>query len=175
MLAYSAGFFTNYGNFHSFGDSKFVPELSPEDFKTIARTSESYSMHKEVMDMILEKTERELYTEDEPFKMLGFRDENKGTTSYYSSNISKDEAKMVDEWCQTLKISPLNTRLLKLKDDEYELRISSMVHDTAKMDYLKTYEKGDKKLHVKAGDFSDHMSRCVTALQNAGQYAGNDH
>lgn len=51
------------------------------------------------MNSIYEKIEREIYTEDEPFARIGFRDENNGTTSYYSSNITKDDAKMIDEWC----------------------------------------------------------------------------
>jgi dipeptidyl-peptidase-3 len=33
MLAYSAAVFQNCGNYKSFGDTKFVPELSPDAFK----------------------------------------------------------------------------------------------------------------------------------------------
>lgn len=98
MLAYSAAVFTNCGNYHSFGDTKFVPEFEPETFKTIVRAAEDYDLYKDVLEEILEKVEREVHTEDEPFSRLGFRDENNGTTSYYSSNVTKEEAKMVDEW-----------------------------------------------------------------------------
>jgi dipeptidyl-peptidase III len=129
MLAYSAAVFQNCGNYKSFGDTKFVPELDAEAFKTIVRSAESYELHREVMDLILEKIEREVFTEAEPFARLGFRDENNGTTSYYSSGVTKAEAKMVDEWCQEIGVSPLNTRLFKLSETEFELRIASQHAD----------------------------------------------
>jgi len=47
MLAYTAAVFQNCGNYKSFGDTKFVPELDPEAFKKIARASEHYTMHKD--------------------------------------------------------------------------------------------------------------------------------
>jgi hypothetical protein len=76
-----------------------VPELDPEDFKKIVYSSENYSIHKELVDDIINRIEKEVYTEDEPFARIGFRDENNGTTSYYSSNVTKTDAKMIDDWC----------------------------------------------------------------------------
>ena len=70
----------------------------------------------DLMETILEKIEREIYNEEDAFSRIGFRDENNGTTSYYSSNVTKADAKLVDDWCQELKISPLNTRLFKISD-----------------------------------------------------------
>jgi dipeptidyl-peptidase-3 len=52
--------------------------------------------------------------------MIGFRDNN-GTSSYYSSNVTSEDAKVVDEFCQKEKISPLNTRLFKLSENVYFL------------------------------------------------------
>ena len=52
------------------------------------------------METIMEKIEDEVYMEDEPFYRIGFRDDNNGTTSYYSSNITKAEAEKIDAWCQ---------------------------------------------------------------------------
>jgi hypothetical protein len=69
---------------------------------------------------------------------LGFRDDN-GTTSYYSSNVTSADAKKVDDFCQATKISPLNTRLIKLGEHEYELRIASAVASADVTPYLKTY------------------------------------
>lgn len=131
MLAYSAAVFQNCGNYKSFGDTKFVPELDLEPFKHIVQASESYELHKDVMDTILEKIEREVYAEEEPFARIGFRDENNGTTSYYSSGVTQADAKLVDEWCQELKISPLNTRLFKINDKEFELRLASQLSDSS--------------------------------------------
>lgn len=154
-----------------------MPELDQEAFKTIVRASDNYNMHKDVMEMILTKIEKEVFCEDEPFSRIGFRDENKGTTSYYSSNVSKADAKFVDEWCQELGISPLNTRLFKkVVDgaDQYELRIASQLSDAAVTPYLKTYEKDGKKMTIKAGDFADIMASVVSSMRKAREYSGNE-
>lgn len=111
----------------------------------------------------------EVYTETEPFSRIGFRDENNGTTSYYSSNITQPEAKFIDEWCQELEISPLNTRLFKHDENTYELLISSVNEDTEKMKYIKTHQKADgngvtKNLKVTASDFKKFMEDVVEQM-----------
>ena len=105
--------------------------------------------------------------------MIAFRDD-KGTTSYYSSNVTSVDAKKVDDFCQATKISPLNTRLIKLGESEFELRIASAVASSEVTPYLKTYHhtisggegNGQQiRVHVKAGDFSEIMAKVVQALE----------
>lgn len=98
MLAYTSAVFSNCGNYRAFGDTKFVPELSPDKFKTIIKSSESYNSYKDIIDRIIDKTEKEIFTETDPFYQIGFRDNN-GTTSYYSSNVTSEDAKKLDEFC----------------------------------------------------------------------------
>mmetsp|Transcript_6652 Transcript_6652/g.10692 ORF Transcript_6652/g.10692 Transcript_6652/m.10692 type:complete len:324 (-) Transcript_6652:909-1880(-) len=174
MLAYSAAVYQNCGNYKSFGDSKFVPEVDAENFKKIIHASEAYKSQQQILDSILEKIEPEIYTEADPFSRIGFRDENKGCTSYYSSNITKADATFVDEWCQELKISPLNTRLFKKDDGSFVLRIASHESSTNQMAYLKTYEKDGKTLHVEAADFKDVMKTVVEHMQEALKYVANE-
>lgn len=45
FIAYVGGFYANMGNYHSFGGSKFIPELSPEAFKAIIFSNPLYSNH----------------------------------------------------------------------------------------------------------------------------------
>lgn len=40
-----------------------------------------------------------------------------GSTSYYSSNITKEEAEIVTKFLESEDISPLNTRVLKHKEN----------------------------------------------------------
>ena len=131
--------FQNCGNYRAFGDSKFVPEIPPQDLKDILKQSECYKTHPEIVENIWTHIEKEIYCEEEPFKILGFRDDN-GTTSYYSSNITSADAKKVDDFCQATKISPLNTRLIKLGESEYELRIASEIASKEVTPYLQTYK-----------------------------------
>lgn len=116
--------FQNCGNYRAFGDTKFVPELPSEEFRQVISKSEAHKSHGQVLDELWTAIEMEVYAEEDPFRILGFRDDN-GTTSYYSSNVTSADAKLIDEFCQSHGISPLNTRLFKLSDSEYELRIAS--------------------------------------------------
>ena len=96
-------------------------------------------------------------------------------TSYYSSNVSSADAKLIDQFCQDNKISPLNTRLLKSADGkEFELRICSSMHSTEQTPYLKTYElEGDIKVHVTAADFQEFMQKVVIHLEHAKENAAD--
>jgi len=177
MLAYSASVFQNCGNYKSFGDTKFVPELSPEKFKAILKSSIAYQNYQGVMESIWEKTEKEVYTEVEPYYQIAFPNKN-GCSSYYSGDINEDEATRVDEFCQSIKLSPLNTRLFKLKPKEYELKVASWLADAGKTPYLKTYEwpVGEEKwtIHVTGADFSAFMEKTTKNMQHALDYALNE-
>jgi len=50
-----------------------------------------------------------------PYKKLDLPDRN-GFSGYYSSNLKSDEIQDIDDLLETLNISPLNTRLIKLSD-----------------------------------------------------------
>lgn len=45
FMAYSAAVFNNCGNFRSFGDTKFVPELDNAAFKKIFESSSAFETH----------------------------------------------------------------------------------------------------------------------------------
>ena len=85
---------------------------------------------------------------------IGFRDDN-GQSSYYTANITSKDAKFVDEFCQSKNISPLNTRLFKLEDGSYDLKICSVHADT--LPYLGVHEFNGNKIKVSASDFSAFM------------------
>ena len=68
---------------------------------------------------------KEVYAEEDPLGHIGFKEDN-GVSSYYSSNVTKDDIKYIDDFCQREKISPLNTRLFKSADGlTYNLLICS--------------------------------------------------
>lgn len=81
---------------------------------------------------------------------------------------------MIDEWCQEIKVSPLNTRLIKMSDSEYEMRVSSCVGDANVTAYLKTYEKDGKKLTISAGDFHAFMEQCAGHIGKSVEFSRDD-
>ena len=124
-MAYSSAVFNNCGNFRSFGDTKFVPELAEDSFVTILRSCDAYETHGDVIDDCWARIGHEVYSEDDPHRSIGFPDKN-GVTGYYSSNVTSEDATFMDEFCQSNNISPLNTRFFKSEDGKnFNLRIAS--------------------------------------------------
>lgn len=84
-------------------------------------------------------------------------------TSYYSSNVKKADAELIDRFCQEQKIQPLNTRLIKVSDNEYVLRLAS-ADKSDTMSYLKTFDFEGKKVTVESRDMSSFMKPLVDNL-----------
>lgn len=156
-----------------------MPELDSSDFSHVLHGSVAGQKHGDIVSEIWTNIEKEVYCEEDPFKILGFRDNN-GTTSYYSSNVTSKDSALLDEFCQSIKLSPLNTRLFKLSESEFDLRIASSEVSSEKTAYLKTYEYKSQdgsreiKVHVTAGDFGDIMSKVVQELEESHKYVANE-
>ena len=174
-MAYSAAVFNNCGNFKSFGDTKFVPELESAAFEAIFRASAAYETHQAVIDEIWSRISYEVYTEDDPHQHIGFPDKS-GVTSYYSGNCTSADATFIDEFCQAKKISPLNTRLFKNEDGSvYDLRIASAQVDAQRMPYLQTYAlENNKTVMVTSGDFHGIMAKVTDNIAQAKHYTASD-
>ena len=174
-MAYSSAVFNNCGNFRSFGDTKFVPELDSEAFVKIFKSSAAYTTHQDVIDNIWSRISHEVYTEEDPHQHIGFPDK-KGVTSYYSANVTSDDAKFIDDFCQAESISPLNTRLFKSADCKtFDLRIASHLADASRMPYLKSYSlANDVTVNVTAGDFNQIMAKVTDNMQQAKSYTASE-
>ena len=98
FTVFAAAFFQNCGNYSSFMQAKFIPELGAKEFKRIITHCENYKIHKELIDDILKRIEKEVWYYQDPFYSIGFK-EDTGTTSLYSSNMTKAEALMIHKWC----------------------------------------------------------------------------
>eukprot|EP00830_Metopus_es_P016334 TRINITY_DN501_c0_g1_i1.p1 TRINITY_DN501_c0_g1~~TRINITY_DN501_c0_g1_i1.p1 ORF type:complete len:713 (+),score=157.24 TRINITY_DN501_c0_g1_i1:43-2181(+) len=171
LLAYSAGVLQNCGNYKSFGDKKFIPELSAEKFLAIIKVSTSFEHNKESLLDIWEEIKDVIYRKDPPYKILGFRNEN-GLTSYYSSNIARVEAEIVKEFQEEAHISPLNTRLIKLYDKLYWLRIASA--QKGELPYIKSHKWKDVEIIVENGEFAPFMKKTVDNLKLCEKYVANE-
>ena len=71
FIAYVGGFYGNMSNYHSFGDTKFVPEVAPEKFKAILFSNPLYTepsaFYKEYLDKLYPLVEREIFALEKPF------------------------------------------------------------------------------------------------------------
>ena len=53
FIAYSAAVFCNCGNYRSFGDTKFVPQLHPSKFWDIIQSSRNFELHQGMISLIV--------------------------------------------------------------------------------------------------------------------------
>ena len=108
-------------NYHSFGDLKFVPELSKEAFRRILESnpkiSDPTSMLAELLIKVYPLVETEVFVYEKPYLQLGFPSEG-GVTAYFSRNITKEDLALVTEFLASEKIDILNTRAFKKEDNE---------------------------------------------------------
>ena len=120
FLNYAAQFLGNGGNFKSFGDSKFVPRVSPRQLKALATST------KKALEYY-DKTQGAIYaSKDEAGMLLGFPDSGH-VSGYYpnSSNITKDEIHAISKFVDSKGLLPENTRLSKTSNGNFELLIAS--------------------------------------------------
>lgn len=115
---YVTVFFTNMGNYYSFGDRKFIPRISVEDVGKIIQCSSSDD--KKVLESLFEEAKDAMYSLDERVQILSYEN-----SAYYSANVTKEDIKAVSEAMQAAGISHYNTRLFKEDDGQLVLRIAA--------------------------------------------------
>lgn len=136
FLAYVAGFYGNMSNYHSFGDMKFIPDVSRETFLTILKSNPLYTdstaFYSEVVDTLFPQVEAEIFEIDKPYTQLNFPEDG-GVTGYFGRNLTKEDLKIVDKFAESQKIDILNTRAFK-KDGKYILTVGSISTAQSKTD-----------------------------------------
>lgn len=160
VINYAAYCFSNAGNYLSFGDSKFIPRISPQEFRQVMQTY--FQEHLSAYDLL----EEQIYSIDSSKRYLGYFPE--GTTKYFSPNMSKDECKFVDEFIKEHKLEGWNTMAQKVGDKYYILYPSS--EKEAQIQY--TY-KG-KEFIMNFGNFKQELTHVVIYLKEALKYVAND-
>lgn len=101
FLVYAAAFFNNCGNFKSFGDTKFVPDLTEEEFLAIVRSSRNFTQFQTLIEDLFSKVKKQLFSYEGRYEKIGLPSEE-GSSGYYSGNLSKEEIELVDQYLQTL-------------------------------------------------------------------------
>uniref|UniRef100_A0A0B6YUJ3 Dipeptidyl peptidase 3 n=1 Tax=Arion vulgaris TaxID=1028688 RepID=A0A0B6YUJ3_9EUPU len=186
FFIYAAAFYNNMGNYKSFGDTKFIPGVDKSKVEALIKASSAYQKDDGVQKLWDEVKDR-MFSLDSRHTELGFRD--KGTTTYYSGNCDQSDAKLAQEFLDSHKISPYNTRLFKTQDESgqvvYEVRLASCATDVSEVqgypsgkvlgDYNFNSKDGKHaKFRVTRGDYSTLMALVVEELQKAQKYASND-
>lgn len=174
FLNYAAQFLGNCGNYKSFGDSKFIPRISPGGLEAIASvTPESKSLW--------EKFENDIYENKTIGLMhLGYPEDGHLSTYYPDSpDITTAEITAVSKFLEGKPLLPENTRIRK-NGDTFEVLIASAQTDPSAGDrdlpeseWTLDGELAGKKVVLKFGDYSREMTTISEAIEGAIPHAAN--
>ena len=167
FILYAVHFYSNYGNYSSFGKNKIIPRLSCLKFEEILKLSPKFQSFSEIWNNIKSL----LYIDIFSLPKISSKYIDKYIVgTYYLNGISKDEIKMIDAILAKKKILLVNTRLQKIKENNYEVLIASIKEKEEKL------ELDDKNISItlKYGDFKDYLLKMNHYLEKAKLYASND-
>ncbi|KAL3042652.1 hypothetical protein OYC64_020552 [Pagothenia borchgrevinki] len=180
FLVYAAGLYANMGNYKSFGDTKFIPNLPKDKLKALVKASQAFQDQPAEMEALWDSCSCLLFSLEDRQKQLGLGD--KGITTYFSGNCSLEDAELAQRFLDSKKLSAYNTRLFKREKEGkacYEVRLASAVQkDCAVEGECETscgsFSFEDKEFTVKRGDYAPLMEKVSFYLQKAQAYAANE-
>ncbi|KAK6457779.1 dipeptidyl-peptidase [Scheffersomyces xylosifermentans] len=170
-LEYASQFLSNLGNYKSFGDKKFIPKLTEEQFDKLI--SEGIANTKVTE---LYKSVREALFSTEA-ALLGWP-ANGHASGYYPGSIAitQEEAEDVNKALAAKGIMPENTRVEKKADKEFIVHVAS-AETTNKTDYYPkevfTSDNG-AQISFKFGDHSEDFVKIVDSLAEAKKHVANE-
>ncbi|XP_026228102.1 dipeptidyl peptidase 3 isoform X1 [Anabas testudineus] len=180
FLVYASGLYANMGNYKSFGDTKFIPNLPKAKLKALVWASQAFQEQPAEMEVLWDSCSCLLYSLEDGQKQLGLGD--KGITTYFSGNCTLEDAELAQRFLDSKKLSAYNTRLFKRVNGEkssYEVRLASAVRKDCAVEgectsCCGTFIFEDKEFTVKRGDYASLMEKVCYYLQQAQAYAAND-
>ncbi|KAM9301527.1 dipeptidyl peptidase 3 [Gastrophryne carolinensis] len=183
LLAYAAGFFANTGNYKSFGDTKFIPNVSSEQLEKLLRASEAFAKDPEGLESLWKMVAGPMYSLEAQEKQLGLGDH--GVSTYFSSNCTLEDAELIQGFLGSKNLSAYNTRLFKTQDEggrtKYEVRLASVNKEGAAdassdlSNLLGMFDYENHEITVTRGDYSLLLLKVTENLEKAKAFASNEH
>ncbi|XP_012580585.1 PREDICTED: dipeptidyl peptidase 3 [Condylura cristata] len=180
FLVYTAGVYSNMGNYKSFGDTKFVPNLPKEKLERVVLGSEAARQHPEEVRSLWQTCGDLMFSLEPRLRHLGLGEA--GVTTYFSGDCTMEDAKLAQDFLDSQNLSAYNTRLFKeLGQDgkpRYEVRLASVLRTEPALDSevaskLKGYEFQGSHFQVTRGDYAPILQKVVEHLEKAKAYAAN--
>uniref|UniRef100_H3DLJ9 Dipeptidyl peptidase 3 n=1 Tax=Tetraodon nigroviridis TaxID=99883 RepID=H3DLJ9_TETNG len=180
FLVYAAGLYANMGNYKSFGDTKFIPNLPKDKLEALVKASQAFQEQPSEMEALWRGCSCSMYSLEDRQKQLGLGD--KGITTYFSGNCCLEDAELAQKFLDSKKLSAYNTRLFKRESGGkacYEVRLASAVQKDCAVDgecdsCCGCFNFEDKEFSVKRGDYAPLMEKVSHYLQQAQAYAANE-
>ncbi|CAB1315945.1 unnamed protein product [Coregonus sp. 'balchen'] len=157
FLVYAAGLYANMGNYKSFGDTKFIPNLPKEKLKALVWQSQAFQDSPSEMEALWDSCSTLLFSLEDKQKQLGLGD--KGITTYFSGNCCLEDAELAQKFLD----SKVFIHVLKfvLLDGEGETGCGR-------------YDFEDCVFTVSRGDYAHLMKKVSENLEKAKDHAANE-
>ncbi|KAK2828168.1 hypothetical protein Q5P01_019202 [Channa striata] len=180
FLVYAAGLYANMGNYKSFGDTKFIPNLPKDKLKALVWASQAHQDQPAEIESLWDSCSYLLFSLEDRQKQLGLGD--KGITTYFSGNCSLEDAELAQRFLDSKKLSAYNTRLFKRDNGGktcYEVHLASAVQKDCAVEgesssWCGSFIFEEKDFTVTRGDYAPLMKKVCCNLQQAQAYAANE-
>uniref|UniRef100_A0A914DBD3 Uncharacterized protein n=1 Tax=Acrobeloides nanus TaxID=290746 RepID=A0A914DBD3_9BILA len=149
LLAYVAGFYANSGNYKG------------EKLRKLFEKSDAFEKEPNLLKLY-NKVENRLFSLDLKQLTLGFPD--KGVTTYFSSNVTKEDAEKARSFLKENALEGWNTRLEKRQEDTktiYIIRLASAPHEN---NVILTKEFEGATFIVRNGDYGAILEKVIVEL-----------
>jgi dipeptidyl-peptidase-3 len=158
------------GNYSSFGNTKFVPQLKSEKFEEILKCSSSYSEINYIWTCIKDL----VYDDTSAFQTINLTEKN-GKNYYYLGDMKEEDIKTVDKFLLGKNIEVLNTRLLMINQSKYAYLVASVderIEEWEKPSIIGYY--GIYYYLFILGEFSPFLTRVNENLKKAKEFCANE-
>jgi dipeptidyl-peptidase-3 len=162
FIRYAAQFYSNFGNYSSYGKSKIVPELSQEKFEEILQSSTCFADVKYIWDCVKDI----VYDESLEYKTINLI-ENKGKNSFYLGEIKIENILEIDNFLKDNDTDLCNTRLVMINPHKFCYLVASVeerIEDLGENNRIIGYY----------GEFRAFLKRVNECLENAKKFCYND-
>ncbi|XP_046646528.1 dipeptidyl peptidase 3-like isoform X1 [Daphnia pulicaria] len=174
VLVFTCGVYANMGNYKGFGDSKIIPNITADKLEKFLIASKAFQSNADLVK-VWNRIKNLIYDLSPKKCHLGLGD--KGTTTYFSSNCTSEDADIVNRYFKSIQMEGYNNRVIKTEANgvaHYEIRLASV--ETGPMAGI-TREPESFEGHqfsVTRGDYSPLLKLVVEELQKAKKFAAND-
>uniref|UniRef100_A0A9J7XLW0 Dipeptidyl peptidase 3 n=1 Tax=Cyprinus carpio carpio TaxID=630221 RepID=A0A9J7XLW0_CYPCA len=173
FLVYAAGLYANMGNYKSFGDTKFIPNLPKEKFKALVWESLAFKQSPGDMETLWGCCCEPLYSLEDKQKQLGLGE--KGISAYFSGNCCLEDAEFAQKFLDskvycTLERSGYYENCVELMTQIQHYHSLSAFSEVC----CGKHEFEDSVFSVKRGDYAFLMEKVCQNLEKAKDYAANE-
>lgn len=170
FINYFGYFLGNIGNYTSFGAKKFVPATTRDEFRKCVHLLAT--LHEKSAEIIpaYDAIEEFIFsTEPKKVQHIGIDDE--GVSAYYTSDMTSKDIALVQRCLEAHHIRSENTRVAKLGDNRYCVRVASAhVSPTP----VSEFESEGAQISICDGGFSAYLTKVIQHLREARKWAANE-